>query len=370
MKLLSLIVPVLDEEEAIPLFYEAVQEVLRDEPYELEILFVDDGSTDRTLEIIEGLHARDPRVRGISFSRNFGKELALSAGLQAARGDAVVPMDVDLQDPPALLKQFLRLWEQGYETVIGVRSRRDADSWAKRVSAGLFYRLFNRLTKGRVVLNAGDYRLMDRMVVDALNALPERVRFTKGLYGWVGFRSAIVEYERPARVAGNSKWPGWKLWNFALDGITSFSTLPLRLWSYLGMIVALAGFSYAGYLIFKTLVWGVDVPGYAITDGGDVVPWRPDIVFSGDRGGIPWACVPGGQGTAPVCCPPSYRPGKCPRKAAGKNFLKIFQEIFPEVSQKCDGLKLPGMCRMKNFVTLMAERSGRILTLINDVLLT
>lgn len=137
MKLLSLIVPVLNEEEAVPLFYEAVQEVLRDEPYELEILFVDDGSTDKTLEIIEELHARDPRVRGISFSRNFGKELALAAGLQAARGDAVVPMDVDLQDPPALLKQFLRLWEQGYETVIGVRSRRDADSWAKRVSAGL-----------------------------------------------------------------------------------------------------------------------------------------------------------------------------------------------------------------------------------------
>lgn len=209
MKLLSLIVPVLNEEESIPLFYEAVQEVLRDEPYELEILFVDDGSTDKTLEIIEELHARDPRVRGISFSRNFGKELALAAGLQAARGDAVVPMDVDLQDPPALLKQFLRLWEQGYETVIGVRSRRDADSWAKRVSAGLFYRLFSRLTKGRIVPNAGDYRLMDRVVVDALNALPERVRFTKGLYGWVGFRSAIVEYERPARVAGSSKWPGW-----------------------------------------------------------------------------------------------------------------------------------------------------------------
>ena len=261
MKLLSLIVPVLNEEEAIPLFYEAVQKVLHDEPYELEILFVDDGSTDRTLEIIEALHARDPRVRAISFSRNFGKELALAAGLQAARGDAVVPMDVDLQDPPALLQQFLRLWEQGYETVIGVRSRRDADSWAKRVSAGLFYRLFNRLTKGRVVPNAGDYRLMDRVVVDALNALPERVRFTKGLYGWVGFRSAVVEYERPARVAGSSKWPGWKLWNFALDGITSFSTLPLRMWSYLGMLVALVGFFYAGYLIFKTLVWGVDVPG-------------------------------------------------------------------------------------------------------------
>ena len=152
MKLLSLIVPVLNEEEAVPLFYEAVQEVLRDEPYELEILFVDDGSTDKTLEIIEGLHVRDSRVRGISFSRNFGKELALAAGLQAARGDAVVPMDVDLQDPPTLLKQFLRLWEQGYETV-GVRSRRDADSWAKRVSAGLFYRLFSRLTKGRVVPN-------------------------------------------------------------------------------------------------------------------------------------------------------------------------------------------------------------------------
>ena len=159
MKLISLIVPVLNEEEAIPLFYDAVQDVLHDEPYDVEILFIDDGSTDRTLEIIEGLHARDPRVRGISFSRNFGKELALAAGLQAARGDAVVPMDVDLQDPPALLKQFLRRWEQGYEMVIGVRARRDADSWAKRVSAGLFYRLFSRLTRGRVVANAGDYRL-------------------------------------------------------------------------------------------------------------------------------------------------------------------------------------------------------------------
>ena len=263
MKLISLIVPVLNEEEAIPLFYDAVQDVLHDEPYDVEILFIDDGSTDRTLEIIEGLHARDPRVRGISFSRNFGKELALAAGLQAARGDAVVPMDVDLQDPPALLKQFLRRWEQGYEMVIGVRARRDADSWAKRVSAGLFYRLFSRLTRGRVVANAGDYRLMDRVVVDALNALPERVRFTKGLYGWVGFRSAIVAYERPARVAGSSKWPGWKLWNFALDGITSFSTLPLRLWSYLGIVVALAGFAYAGFLVFRTLVRGVEVPGYA-----------------------------------------------------------------------------------------------------------
>lgn len=263
MKLISLIVPVLNEEEAIPLFYDAVQDVLHDEPYDVEILFIDDGSTDRTLEIIEGLHARDPRVRGISFSRNFGKELALAAGLQAARGDAVVPMDVDLQDPPALLKQFLRRWEQGYEMVIGVRARRDADSWAKRVSAGLFYRLFSCLTRGRVVANAGDYRLMDRVVVDALNALPERVRFTKGLYGWVGFRSAIVAYERPARVAGSSKWPGWKLWNFALDGITSFSTLPLRLWSYLGIVVALAGFAYAGFLVFRTLVRGVEVPGYA-----------------------------------------------------------------------------------------------------------
>lgn len=263
MRLLSLIVPVLNEEEAIPLFYAAVREVLHDEAYELEFLFVDDGSTDRTLEIIEELHAKNPRVRAISFSRNFGKELALAAGFQAARGDAVIPMDVDLQDPPALLKRFLRLWEQGYEMVIGVRSRRDADSWAKRVSAGLFYRLFSWLTRGRVVPNAGDYRLMDRSVVDALNSLPERVRFTKGLYGWIGFRCAVVEYERPPRVAGSSKWPGWKLWNFALDGITSFSTLPLRLWSYLGMLVAMGGFAYAVYLVLRTVCFGVDVPGYA-----------------------------------------------------------------------------------------------------------
>ena len=193
--------------------------------------------------------------------------------------------------------------------VIGMRARRDADSWAKRVSAGLFYRLFSRLTRGRVVANAGDYRLMDRVVVDALNALPERVRFTKGLYGWVGFRSAIVAYERPARVAGSSKWPGWKLWNFALDGITSFSTLPLRLWSYLGIVVALAGLCLCGIPGLQDAGPGRGGPGLCLADGGDAVPWRPDIVLSGHRGRIPRAGVPGGQGAAPVCGPAPYRHG-------------------------------------------------------------
>lgn len=262
-RLVSLVIPVYNEESAIPHFLAAVRPVLDAEPdYRFEFVFVNDGSRDGSLELLLAAREEDPRIRIVDFSRNFGKELALAAGLQAASGEAAIPMDADLQDPPELISSFLRKWEEGYDVVVGVRKRRDADTAFKRCSAAWFYAFFNYLCGRRLVPNAGDYRLMNRAALDALNSLPERVRFTKGLYAWVGFRQAIVLYDRPARVAGSTSWNVWKLWNFALDGITSFSTFPLRIWSYIGFGVALLGFVYAAWLTVRTLLFGVDVPGY------------------------------------------------------------------------------------------------------------
>lgn len=262
-RVVSLVVPVLNEEDAVSLFLSTVRKIVDREPYDFEFVFVNDGSSDRTVEVLLAEHARDPRVKLVDLSRNFGKELALAAGLQAARGDAVVPMDVDLQDPPEVLPDFLRAWEHGAEVVVGVRRARASDSVGKRVSARLFYRLFNRVSGNPIVPDAGDYRLLSRPSVDALNALPERVRFTKGLYTWVGFRQVAVPFDRAPRSAGTGKWKPWKLWNFAIDGLTGFSTLPLRVWSYLGMLVALAGFVYAAIIAGRTLLFGAQMPGYA-----------------------------------------------------------------------------------------------------------
>jgi len=259
----SLVVPVLNEEGAIPIFLGAVRAIADSEPYDFEFVFVNDGSSDRTAQVLLDEHARYPRVKLVDLSRNFGKELALAAGLQAACGDAVVPMDVDMQDPPEVLPDFLRAWEEGAEVVVGVRRARDSDTVGKRVSARLFYRLFNRVSGNPIVPDAGDYRLLSRPAVDALNALPERVRFTKGLYTWVGFRQVAVRFDRAPRAAGVGKWKPWMLWNFAIDGITGFSTLPLRVWSYLGMGVALAGFVYAAIIAGRTLLFGAQVAGYA-----------------------------------------------------------------------------------------------------------
>ncbi len=262
MKTVSLIIPVYNEEETITYFLEKIDIIINNIDYSFEIIFIDDGSKDRTLETLLKARQKDSRIKILELSRNFGKELAMAAGFHAASGDAVVPMDVDLQDPPELLSDFLRKWEEGYDVVLGVRRQRKSDTKFKRVTARLFYKIFNILCGKRLVPNVGDYRLMSRAALDALNSLPERVRFTKGLYAWVGFKQARVEYDRMSRVAGSSKWNAWKLWNFALDGITSFSTLPLRIWSYLGMIIALFGFGYAVLLIMRKLLFGADVPGY------------------------------------------------------------------------------------------------------------
>jgi glycosyltransferase involved in cell wall biosynthesis len=263
--LLSVVVPVKNEEDGILPFVERVGAILdgiaKDEGW--EILFIDDGSSDMTLAAIVAANQRDARVRALSLSRNFGKEAALSAGLDHARGSAVIPMDVDMQDPPEVLPEMVAKWRDGFEMVFGVRRCRTSDGWAKRVTAGLFYRAHNFVSQDKIPENAGDFRLMDKKVVDVIRALPERNRFMKGLFAWAGFRQAAVEYDRAERETGTTKYNYWKLWTLALDGITSASTVPLRIWSYVGALVALFALAYASFIAIDTMVFGNRVPGYA-----------------------------------------------------------------------------------------------------------
>jgi glycosyltransferase involved in cell wall biosynthesis len=260
----SLVVPVYNEAETVGLFMERVSQVFdRLDKVRIEVLFVNDGSSDGTLERLLDCQQRDPRVRVVDLSRNFGKEAALSSGIQAARGQVVVPIDVDLQDPPEIILDMIARWREGFEVVLGRRINRDSDSWAKRVSATWFYRIHNWISEPVIPENVGDFRLMDRMVVDALKELPESRRFMKGLFAWVGFRTAVVDYVRSERAAGSSKFDGWRLWNFALEGLTSFSTVPLRIWAYLGGIVALLSFLYGLVITARVLILGVETPGYA-----------------------------------------------------------------------------------------------------------
>ena len=265
--ILSVIVPVKDEQDAIETFITRVRGVIEALPdpaaRSFEILFVDDGSTDATMDRIRAAHAADKRIRAVSLSRNFGKEAALSAGLDHARGEAIVPIDADLQDPPELLGEMLAKWREGFEIVYGVRNNRETDSLPKRLTADLYYRSHNWLSSDKIPEHAGDFRLLDRKVADVIRRMPERTRFMKGLFAWAGFRQASVSYTREPRKIGRSKFNYWKLWTFALDGITSASTVPLRVWSYLGGTVALFAIGYAVFVIVRTLISGVQVPGYA-----------------------------------------------------------------------------------------------------------
>jgi glycosyltransferase involved in cell wall biosynthesis len=262
---LSVVVPVKNEEDGILPFIERVGSILDNVAADggWEILFVDDGSTDATLAAIVAANLSDARVRGLSLSRNFGKEAALTAGLDHARGAAVIPMDVDMQDPPEVLPEMVAKWRAGHEMVFGIRRSRAEDSFAKRVTAGLFYRAHNMVSADKIPENAGDFRLMDRKIVDVIRAMPERNRFMKGLFAWAGFRQASVEYDRAERETGTTKFNYWKLWTLALDGITSASTVPLRIWSYIGAIVALFAMGYAGLIAVQTIIFGNSVPGYA-----------------------------------------------------------------------------------------------------------
>ena len=258
----SLIVPVFNEEQAVELFYRAVRRELTLDGVEFEIVFINDGSTDRTAEQVTALAQADELVTLINFSRNFGKEPALFAGLEYATGDAVIPMDVDLQDPISVIPLLIEQWQKGADVVLAKRRNRNADGYLKRHSAALFYHLLNRISYTRIEENVGDFRLMDRKVVDVIRALPEHQLFMKGVLSWAGFNSVVVEYERARRVAGNSKFNGWKLWNLALEGVTSFSTVPLRLWTYVGGCVSIFAVLYAVYMVLDKVFFGNSVPGY------------------------------------------------------------------------------------------------------------
>jgi polyisoprenyl-phosphate glycosyltransferase len=266
--ILSLIVPVKDEEAAIAPFVERVAPILdglfaggEGDPA-WEIVFVDDGSEDATLAAVMQAHGRDPRIRALSLSRNFGKEAALTAGLDHAAGQAVIPIDVDMQDPPEVIGAMLAKWRDGYEVVYGVRTNRQTDSLPKRLTADLYYRAHNYLSSDKIPEHAGDFRLLDRSVVEIIRAMPERNRFMKGLFAWSGFRQAAVEYERAPRAVGETKFHYWRLWTLALDGLTSASTMPLRIWSYVGVVIAFFSLLYAVYVVVKKVFFGSDVAGY------------------------------------------------------------------------------------------------------------
>lgn len=268
-KRLTIIVPVLNEEATIALFFERAQPAvdeaigLMGEGAEVEWLFVNDGSTDETLAVLTAHAKRNPQIKVVNLSRNFGKEAALAAGLDHATGDAVVPIDVDLQDPPEVIPDLVRTWLGGAKVVNARRADRSSDSAAKRLTALWFYRLYNRLADQPIPENVGDFRLMDREAVEVIKSLREQARFNKGLFSWVGFRVETVEYQRETRTAGQSKWPTGRLWALAIDGIVSSSTLPLRVWTMLGSLIAVGAFAYAFYLIVTTLLFGRDTPGYA-----------------------------------------------------------------------------------------------------------
>lgn len=259
---ISLVVPVFNEEDAIRYFYSAVRYKDFLKPYEIEIVFVDDGSTDFTAQLMKDMQERDPLVRNVFFTRNFGKEAALFAGIESATGDAIIPIDVDLQDPLEVIPQLIERWQAGADMVLAKRTDRSTDGHMKRKTAEWFYRLHNKISSPKIEENVGDFRLMSRDVVESIKLLPERNLFMKGILSWVGGKTEIVEYARAERVAGTTKFNGWKLWNLALEGITSFSTFPLRMWTYIGFFVAALSFLYGVWMIADKLIWGNPVAGY------------------------------------------------------------------------------------------------------------
>lgn len=262
--IISIVCPFYNEGSGVEAFFRELSAVLEQNNLNYEIVAVDDGSTDDTLK---RLHAHKQiygsKLKVVELSRNFGKESALTCALDYSTGQTVVPIDADLQDPPEVIPLLLEKWQEGYDVVVAVRGDRTSDSFFKRLSANAFYYFHNLIAENKIPQNAGDFRLMDRMVVDVIKSLPENRRFMKGIFAWVGFRTAQVSYKRDARSVGASKFNGWKLWLLATEGITSFSTAPLRIWLYLGSAIASVSFLYAMYIIWFTLFSGVKVPGYA-----------------------------------------------------------------------------------------------------------
>jgi len=259
---LSILVPCYNEENVLESFLTSITTVMTTLHMHYEIIFINDGSTDDTLNKLLELKVKNKHIKIINFSRNFGKEAALTAGLDHAEAEAIIPIDADLQDPPYLIVDFVRYWKEGYDVVLAKRIDRSSDNRFKRLSAKYFYRLHNIIGQ-KIPENVGDYRLMSKKVVNAIKQMPENQRFMKGIFSWVGFKTKTLEYTREERVSGNTSFSVWKLWNLALEGITSFSTMPLRIWLYIGTLVSSLSFIYGSFIILRTLLHGTDLPGYA-----------------------------------------------------------------------------------------------------------
>jgi glycosyltransferase involved in cell wall biosynthesis len=261
-KLISIVVPAYNEDAVLVEFHTILCETLADLPVDLEIVYINDGSTDNTLSIIGDLRSNDNRITLIDLSRNFGKEIAMSAGLHKAAGDAVVVIDADLQDPPELIPELVKQWQNGFDVVYAKRTRRDGESLLKKTTAHFFYRIIQRVGRFTIPEDTGDFRLLSRRAVNAVNTFKEHHRFMKGLFAWIGFRQTAVYYQRNPRRAGKTKWNYWHLWNFALDGITSFTIAPLKLSTYLWITTAVSALAYGTYMVIDTLLYGNPVPGY------------------------------------------------------------------------------------------------------------
>ena len=260
---LSVVVPLYNEESNLDTLFERLLLVLEELKTSYEIVCVNDGSRDNTLMRLVEYHQRFSAIKVINLSRNFGKEIALTAGLDYACGAAIIPIDADLQDPPELIGELVAKWREGYDIVYATRRSRQGESWLKRVTASGFYGAIDKMSRVPIPANTGDFRLLDRCVVDSLKQMPERTRFMKGLFAWVGYKQTSVLFDRKPRFQGKTTWNYWRLWNFAIDGITSFSFLPLKIWGYIGLSISVISLVYAAFLVLRTLIYGVDVPGYA-----------------------------------------------------------------------------------------------------------
>lgn len=262
---LSIIAPMYNEEEVISIFFSKLNEILTKEKISFEIICINDGSTDSTLNKLRDHSSKDHRIKVVNLSRNFGKETALSAGFDYCSGLAAIPMDCDLQDPPELISEMLKSWKDGFDVVLAKRVDRSSDSLIKRNTSSLFYKLISKLSEIDIPENVGDFRLLDRKVIDVLKTYPERTRFMKGIFASLGFNSSTIEFIRPERAAGITKWNYFSLYKLAIEGIISFTSFPLKIWSYIGFTVSIASFIYGLFLLIKTMTFGVDVPGYAST---------------------------------------------------------------------------------------------------------
>ena len=260
--LLSVVVPCFNEEEVIGTCHDRLKAILKSMPVDFEIIYINDGSTDGTIQALNLIKNHEPRVAIIDFSRNFGKEIALSAGLDHARGDAVVVIDADLQDPPELIPELCKILLEGYDVVYAKRQARDGETFFKKLTARYFYRVMRILVKPPIPEDTGDFRILSRRAVDTLKKFREQHRFMKGLFAWIGYPQKEIVYNRDARLAGKTKWNYWKLWNFALEGITSFSIEPLKVSTYLGLLTAVFAFVYALFIVYKTIMFGDPVRGY------------------------------------------------------------------------------------------------------------